>query len=236
MKILVYTVSDFKTNALDCIKLLLLSFSKINFDFKIITNNIKYKDFKDVIYDEFKCNYIGFLKYSKNIPHGYDRYIYLDSDILYFGNVEALFSDKDYSCVIDYLPMTDEWFLYRNHTQEYLENVKNLNGFNAGTFSFVDINFLKKIRDSFETYIKNIKDKPEYDAQLEQSSYNLIISQEINFDINKIHNLTDMTQLYSTIESYQKNKKLYHFCGFTNEMQSKFYKMKNFYDQYARRN
>ena len=233
MKILVYTVSDFKTNALDCIKLMLSSFSKINFDFRIITNNITYKEYEDIIYDQFQCEYIGFLKYSKNIPDGYDRYVYLDSDILYFGNVEELFSDKDYSCVIEQLPMTNEWFLYKKHTEEYLENIKNLNGFNAGTFSFRDINFLKKVRDSFEPHIVN---HTHYDARLEQSGYNFIISQEINFDINKMHNLTDITQLFSTIGSHQENKKLYHFCGFSNEMQSKFYKMKNFYDQHARRN
>jgi hypothetical protein len=233
MKVLVYTVSDFKTNALDCIRLLLSSFNKINFDFKIITNNFNYKEYEDIIYDEYQCDYVGFLKYSKYIPSGYDRYVYLDSDILYFGDIEDLFSNKNYSCVIEDLPMSNEWFLYKNHNLEYLDKIKSLNGFNAGTFSFTDINFLKKIRDSFEPYVIN---NTHYDARLEQSSFNFIISQEINFDLDKIHNLTHITQLFSNIGSQKEDKKLYHFCGFSNEMQSKFYKMKNFYDQYKRRN
>jgi hypothetical protein len=233
MKILVYTVSDFKADALDCIKLMLSSFNKINFDFKIITNNIDYKQYEDVIYDEFQCEYVGFLKYSENIPDGYDRYIYLDSDILYFGNVNELFSDKEYSCVIEDLPMTNEWFLYKNHNNQYLNNIKNLNGFNAGTFSFKKISFLSKIRQAFKPYItQNVH----LDARLEQSSFNFILSNEINFDINNINNLTQITQLFADINPHSNSKKLYHFCGFSNEMSSKFFKMKNFYDNYARRN
>lgn len=232
MKILVYTVSDFKANALDCIKLMLSSFNKINFDFKIITNNIAYKEYEDVIYDEFQSEYVGFLKYSKNIPSGYDRYIYLDSDILYFGNVEDLFSDKNYSCVIEKLPMNHEWFLYKNHEEKYLKSIEKLNGFNAGSFSFKNINFLSQIREAFEPYVtQNVH----ADARLEQSSFNFVLSKEINFNIDNINNLTEITQLFADTANYSDQKKLYHFCGFSNEMSSKFFKMKKFYDNYKRR-
>lgn len=231
MKILVYTVSDFKSNALDCINLMISCFTKINFDFKIVTNKSEYKNNKDVIFDETSYKYIGFLKYSKNIPHGYDKYIYLDSDILYFDDVENLFSEKKYSCVIEELPMNHEWFLYKKHDHEYLEKIKLLNGFNAGTFSFEDINFLKQIRNYFEPYVTQ---DVHFDARLEQSSYNYALSKNINFDLNNIYDLTKITQLFADTKQYTYNKKLYHFCGFSNEMQSKFFKMKNFYDTIKR--
>lgn len=231
MKILLYTVSDFKSNALDCIRLMLSCFTEINFDFKIVTNVKEYEQYEDIIFDDNRYNYIGFLKYSKNIPAGYDKYIYLDSDVLYFDNVNNLFSEKKYSCVIEELPMNHEWFLYKNHEHEYLEKIKLLNGFNAGTFSFDDINFLKQIRDCFEPFVsQNVHS----DARLEQSSYNYILSKNINFNISNIHNLTEMTQLFADTKQYTSNKKLYHFCGFSNEMQSKFIKMKNFYDTIKR--
>lgn len=232
-KILIYTVSDFKPYSLDCIKLMLSTFEDKNFDFKIITNNIKYKNYEDIIFDDSAYSYIGFLKYSKNISDEYDQYVYLDSDILYFGNTNQLFSDKEYSCVIENLPMINEWFLYKNHDKEYLEKIQNLNGFNAGTFSFKNISFLSKIREAFEPYItQNVH----ADARLEQSSFNFILSNEINFDINNINDLSQTTQLFADINPYNTTKKLYHFCGFSNEMGSKFFKMKSFYDQYARRN
>lgn len=231
MKILLYTVSDFKCNALDCINLMLSSFIKTDFDFKIITNSFIHKNDENVIYDESNYNYVGFLKYSKNIPNNYDRYVYLDSDILYFGEICDLFSDKNFSCVIENLPLNNEWFLYEYHDLNYLEKIKKLNGFNAGTFSFVDPSFLTKIRNCFEPHISHNVHK---DARLEQSSYNYILTKEINFDINEIHNLTNITQLFADIGSFNIDKKLYHFCGFSNEMQSKYLKMKFFYDKHKR--
>ncbi len=232
-KILVYTVSDFKPYSLQCIELMLSCFESKNFDFKIVTNNIQYKDYEDIIFDDSKYSYVGFLKYSENIPDEYDQYIYLDSDILYFGNVNELFSDKEYSCVVEDLPMTNEWFLYKNHDNQYLNNIKKLNGFNAGTFSFKNISFLSKIRQAFKPYITQ---DVHSDARLEQSSFNFALSNEINFDINNTKDLTPITQLFADINPYNNNKKLYHFCGFSNEMGSKFFKMKSFYDNYARRN
>jgi hypothetical protein len=205
----------------------------INFDFKIITNNSNYKDCDDIIFDDFQCNYVGFLKYSKYIPEGYDAYIYLDSDILFFGSPRDLITEKEYSCVIEDLPMTDEWFLYKKHDRDYIDRIKNLNGFNAGTFCFKNLDFLKKIRNSFEPHIT---DSIHLNARLEQSSYNFILSKEINFDTNNIFDLTSITQLFADMHPYTDSKKIYHFCGFSNEMQSKFFKMKSFYDKYKRSN
>jgi lipopolysaccharide biosynthesis glycosyltransferase len=226
-KILLYTVSDFKPYSTECIKLMISSFSNLNFEFKIVTSNHEYKEYEDVIFDDSENCYVGFLKYSKNIPSGYDQYVYLDSDILFFGEIDNLFSEKEYSCVVESLPMTNEWFLYKNHSEEHLKKIKQLNGFNAGTFCFKNISFLKKIRDAFEPYIsQNIHS----DARLEQSSFNFILSKEINFDITQAYDLTSLTQLFADANPYNEFKKLYHFCGFSNEMHSKFYKMKKFYD------
>lgn len=228
MKTLLYTVSDFKNHAIDCIDLLINNIKDSNFDFAIVSNqNIDCK--YQIILDEKKYEYIGFLKYSEKIPNGYDQYIYLDSDILYFGHSHELFdSSKDFSIVKEKLLMNTEWFKYPYvNCSEYLKNANSNLGLNAGTFAYKNITFLKEVRDLYSPYItQNIH----LDARLEQSSYNFALSNIVEFDFSKCYDLTDKTILFADQHPFYQDRTIYHFCGFSNEMQSKFFKMKNFYD------
>jgi len=229
MRTLLYTVSDFKHNALDCIEMMLQNIKDSDFDFAIVSNkevDCRHK----IILDKKPYNYIGFLKYSECLPKDYDRYIYLDSDILYFGCISNLFvENKEFSIVKEKLQMSNEWFKYPYlNTPDYLNKVHNTLGLNAGTFSFTSVKFLENTRELFEPFISQ---EIHQDARLEQSSFNLALSREVNFDFSKCHDLTETVVLFADQSSYQSDKTLYHFCGFSNEMQSKLFKMKNFYDK-----
>lgn len=229
MKTLLYTVSDFKNNALDCINLLLSNIKNKDFDFAIVSNKNHTCQYP-VIVDDKPYNYIGFLKYSEYIPSGYDQYIYLDSDILFFGNIIDLFhSEKQFSIVKEKLLMNTEWFKYPYlNSLEYISQAGSTLGLNAGTFAYKNIDFLSKVRYLFEPFISQ---DTHVDARLEQSSYNLALSSIVNFDFSQCHDLTDTTVLFADQFDYQKDKTIYHFCGFSNEMQSKLFKMKKFYDK-----
>ena len=81
--ILVYTVSDFKPQADQCINMMVDSLKKDNFDFCVITNKNPPSNFKhNVVVDTNNYDYVGFLKYSEKIPENYDYYVYLDSVLL----------------------------------------------------------------------------------------------------------------------------------------------------------
>jgi lipopolysaccharide biosynthesis glycosyltransferase len=229
MKTLLYTVSDFKNSALDCIEMMLKNIKGSEFDFAIVSNkevDCRHK----IILDQKPYNYIGFLKYSENLPKEYDRYVYLDSDILYFGQINELFAEnKEFSIVREKLKMSNEWFKYPYlNTPDYLSKINNVFGLNAGTFSFKDVSFLKNVRSLFEPFISQ---EIHQDARLEQSSFNFALSREVDFNFSKCYDLTDISVLFADQSSYQSDKLLYHFCGFSNEMQSKLFKMKNFYDK-----
>jgi lipopolysaccharide biosynthesis glycosyltransferase len=228
MKTFLYTVSDFKNGALECIDLLIDNLKDRDFDFAIISN--KNTDCKyDVIIDSKDYQYIGFLKYSEKIPEGYDQYIYLDSDILYFGEIKDLFNEsKEFSIVKEKLLMSNEWFKYPyNNSFDYINEANSNLGLNAGTFCYKNISFLNSVR---ELYTPFISQDIHLDARLEQSSYNLALSKSVDFDFSKCHDLTDKTVLFADQYPFSKEKTIYHFCGFSNEMNSKFFKMKNFYD------
>lgn len=228
MKTLLYTVSNFKDKSIDCIDLM-LSNIKGNFDFAIISNKNEKCKYK-IILDEKPYKYIGFLKYSENLPEGYDQYIYLDSDILFFGDIIDLHdSSKEFSIVKEKLLMSNEWFKYPYlQCSDYLDKINNNLGLNAGTFAYKNTSFLKKNRELFEPHISQDIYK---DARLEQSSYNLALSNSVQFDFNKCYDLTNITVLFADQFDYDNSKTIYHFCGFSNEMQSKFLKMKTFYDK-----
>lgn len=226
MKTLVYTISDFKPHALDCISLLKKSLSGY-FDFCIISNkrpeNCPFK----VVVDPVYYDYIGFLKYSPLVPSGYDRYLYLDSDILYFDNTEKFFSEKDMSLVLETLPMSDEWFNYFRSGEDF----SSYKGINAGSFGFNNYSILSQVRNLFEPFISG---NVHQDARLEQSSFNYAVMKTINKDFSLINDMSKDSVLFAHAGS-PLDKKLYHFCGFSNEMASKYDKMKQFYDNYSLR-
>jgi hypothetical protein len=222
MKILLYTISDFKPMAKECIDLLLSSITfDIPVDFMIISDA-----------DKNNINYIGVLKYSPNIPDNYDYYIYLDSDILYFDKISKLInSNKKYTLVYENTKIKKNpwwYFKYSNTDTSLLEESQAIN---AGSFCFARSEY-KILNDIYATYHNHIKSNVHENAKLEQAIFNYYIYQNINFETQHVHDITHMTRLFASDHQLEDNKKLYHFCGFTNTMDSKYSNMKKLYDQY----
>lgn len=237
-KILIYTVSDFKEKAVECIEMLFESFlenDEPNVDLAIISNtkNKPYKKINKkihVIYDDdpHSEEFVGFLKFSDKIPDGYDYYIYLDSDILFYGKSTDLYKmNYDFSMVREHwVRMNNPWFCYKYAPQEDLLKMETLDGINSGTFGFKQLSFLKKVRD---LYVKHITEKNVMkNIMLEQSSFNYALCKELDFNFEKVLDLTDKTLLFAQKGDVQKEKIIYHFNGFLNQMMSKYTMMKEF--------
>lgn len=225
MKTLVYTISDFKPNALDCISLLYKSIQGNDFDFCVISNKEPKNCPFQTIIDPIQREYVGFLKYSPKVPSGYDRYLYLDSDILFFDKVNSFFSEKPFSVVLESLPMSDEWFNYFRSGEDFSQ----YKGINAGSFGFYDYCFLARVRRLFEPFVSGDVHR---DARLEQSAFNYAVLKTICGNFSLLEDFSPQSLLFAQGDS-PLNKKLYHFCGFSNEMSSKYYKMKQIYDKYT---
>lgn len=227
MKTLLYTISDFSFKAKECIELMYNSINQTkDFDFVVVTNNKNYPKNLPVIVDDSNINYIGDLKYSSKIPEGYSRYIYLDSDILFFGSINELYDDREYSLVFELgKPMSLEFFSYPFSDNNHKIIEKNLTGINAGTFSFKNYYFLKEVREK----INNIKlNNDHLSARYEQSAFNYVISKSVNYNFSLIKDLTPITSLFAQNNPYNENKKIYHFCGFNGNMVSKYNLMEKF--------
>ena len=107
--------------------------------------------------------------------------------------------------------------------------MRDLYGINSGTFAFKDINFLKKIKSLYQNDVtENVMEN----IMLEQSSFNYALCKELNFNFDKnVLDLTSKTTLFAQNNEFRKEKLIYHFNGFSNEMRSKFNHMKNFYEK-----
>lgn len=235
-KVFIYTVSDFKPGSIECIEMLFSSLLKEendNIELYIIANNEPYKEIDKrikVIQDnnENADKFIGFLKFSDKIPHGYDYYIYLDSDILYYGNSSDLYDNNcDFTIVReDWVKMTHPWHFYQKSTYEESEKMNNLNGINSGTFGYKNISFVEKVRKLYES---DITSDVMSNIKLEQSSFNYAICKELDFNIdNRVFDLTSKALLFATGKQFNKEKTIYHFNGFTNTMSGKANTMKSF--------
>jgi hypothetical protein len=223
MKTLVYTVSDFSKSALGCIEYLhrSLKHKNDNFDFSIVTNQpIKNSTF-DLIYDDNNSPYVGFLKYSKNIPTGYDRYVYLDSDILFFESLDNAFSPHANSFVREDCSMENEWFNSAFDNKDELHKYKAIN---AGSFSFSSIDFLDGIRKIFKSKITN---DALSDAKLEQSSLNRFLVENKILE-SPYNDFSNLVQLHVNPYHNYPGKTIYHFCGYSGGMTDKYDKMTTF--------
>ena len=198
-----------------------------NVDFCIVgTKQIGGKFKHKVIVDPHPREYPGFMKSSKVVPKGYDRYVYLDSDIFYFGSPNDLFhDDKDFSIVFEERTMIDRWYAYDKAPKSDKAKMEQILGMNAGNFCFKDLGFLDEIRALWERYVTNSVNS---DARLEQSSFNYAICKRTDFDLTKCHDLTPITQLQAAVRPFDKNKTLYHFTGAPNTMAGKAYVMGEF--------
>lgn len=238
MKTLLYTITNFSPNADDCINLMYDSLKlDNNTDFLVVSNTQPPENFKhNTVVDSSipRACYVGFLKYSEMIPKGYNQYIYLDSDILYFGEVKSLYNEKEFTIVRDHGSMQSRWFYYENHDKKDLDMMIKTQAINGGTFAFKNIEFIKKIKDLYTPYISKFNTVD--NAILEQSSYNYAVAKTSNFTFDNCYDITDITVLYAAKKIPEKDKYLYHFCGFRDSMIVKYQEMKELYDEYKRRN
>jgi len=226
VKVLVYTATDFNEDSHNCIDLLVEHMTlPDNVDFCVMSNKSGPGGFKHkVIVDPKDYLYGGFLKYSELIPKGYDYYLFLDPDILYFGNpVDLINPDKDFTVVVEKENlMSQEWFQYRQASNLDKLKFSMLKGLNAGTFGFKDLGFTASVRSLFEPHILTIL--PD-DAILEQSSYNYGICLATNFEMSKCHDIAQGVQLFAGYNPFDLTKQLFHFCGFNKSMVDKYDEM-----------
>jgi hypothetical protein len=227
-KTLVYTVSDFSELAEECINMLVDSMEITeNIDFCVVANKFPSPSFKhNVIRTRHDSNYIGFLKYFPELPD-YEQYIYLDSDILFFGPPLKLVSDaNNFSIVIEKEgSLRDQWHSFHISNKRTIPNVP---GLNAGTFAFKDKQFLTEMSNLLEA-----KYNPNYsknnNAKLEQSIFNFFIGEKYNFNWTRTKDITDVTKLHVPDNfEYNPSILIYHFCGWTGGMKSKHRRMTNF--------
>lgn len=228
MKTLLYTVSDFSQNAEDCINLLFNGIEKDqNIDFCVVSNRPSPPGFKyKTITVDTPSNYIGYLKYCADIPDA-DQYLYLDSDILFFGSIDNVFSkDKDLSLVVEDFPLTNEWFSYHISNKESIPS--NVFGLNAGTFAFKDKKILSQITEKINTHFDETN-SARINAMLEQSLFNEFMSEKYNYDWSLTKDLTGIAKLHIPDNCiYDSKVQIYHFCGWTGNMTSKYARMVNF--------
>jgi hypothetical protein len=166
------------------------------------------------------------------LPKNYDYYVYLDSDILYFGKIADLLPiDRGLSIVKENHMMNNSWFAYPHATKEHSKLFSSINGINAGTFVYTNPSFLETVR---QLYITNIKSNYIENAKLEQSSFNYALCLLSSFKFNKYYDISNICQLHSKHNSFSNKKLLYHFCGIDQTMKTKYTIMENFYKNYIK--
>lgn len=239
MKICLYTVSNFNPGSLDCINLLIDSITDNDYNFYILSNNTFYSNTNyNIVYDTtIVSDYVGYLKYSPNIPKDYDYYVYLDSDILLFDKISSLVcANKEFSIVREKCLVSEnkEWF-YFNHIldREDIYKIQNAQALNAGSFAFRHDQFsvIEKIYTYYKTYHNH---NTNHNVRLEQGIYNFVINKHSDYQLKNCYDITDKAVLFASNKEFIDNKTLYHFCGYTNEMITKYNNMKAFYDKYKK--
>jgi len=228
---LVYTVSDFSEKAAECVDLLFDGIEKNEYlDFCVVSNKPSPAGFKyKTIVVETTSNYIGHLKYYTGLPDA-DRYLYLDSDILFFGHVDNAFSENfDLSVVVEDFSLNMEWFSYHVSNKDKLPS--GVFGLNGGTFAFKDRNFLIGMNEKINEHF-NSRYSPHLNALLEQSLFNEAVGETCNYDWSLVNNLTEIARLH-VLDSciYDSKIQIYHFCGWTGGMGSKYSRMLNFLER-----
>ena len=236
MRVLVYTATDFNEESHKCIDLLVENMTlPENVDFCVISNNPSPEGFKHkVILDSRYYLYGGFLKYSKLIPKGYDYYLFLDPDIIYFGNpMDLIDPTKDFTIVTEERQdMCQEWFEYKRAPNLDRLKFTMLKGLNAGTFGFKDLGFTDRVRSLYEPHIQTIL--PD-DAILEQSSYNYGICLATDFEMDKCNDIAQKVQLFAGYNPFNLDKPFHHFCGFKKTMVDKYEEMASLIRVYPQR-
>jgi lipopolysaccharide biosynthesis glycosyltransferase len=228
-KILVYTVSDFSAYAETCVNMLFDNIQKeAGIDFCVIATRPPSPSFKyKTIPVKSYTNYIGHLKFYPKLPEA-DYYVYLDSDILFFGSIFNLIPEtSDFSIVRE--PeglLTDEW--HSRHIVDKSTIKTDICGLNAGTFVFKNREFLEEMVTKITAHY-NPNYHSQLNAMIEQSVFNHLIGEKCNYDWSVFKDLTDITKIHVPDDFiYDPRIQVYHFCGWTGSMVHKFYRMGNF--------
>jgi len=228
-KTLVYTVSNLSPDAVACATLLHRSLQVKNseFTFAILTNQACKLTNLPIISASCPTPYVGYLKFSDAVPAGFDQYIYLDSDILCLESLANLHDEShEFSLVEESASMNSAWFAYPGLGNRPRSKMSKLKGINAGSFAFRDRSILAEVRELMNAKLRNHLG---LDAQLEQAAFNRMLFLR---DIPQSRNfkpLSDIVKLYPDRYSYEPSgKSIYHFCGFSGEMASKFERMAAF--------
>lgn len=237
MKTCFYTVSDLKEFSIKCIDLLLDSIeADIEYDFYVVSNNnasCKY----NVIYDNnYLSEYVGYLKYSPLLSQNYSYYIYLDSDILFFNKLSKLIPQNKHMSIVKEgcLISNHDWYYFdTTHNNGDRENIQKSQAINAGSFAYSQdvLTVMSKIYDTYATHRTNNNSN---NAKLEQQLYNFMVNKYFDFDIDQCYDITPITELFASDKEPIIGKTLYHFCGFSGEMVSKYNSMRTFYDKYKK--
>lgn len=227
-KIMIYTISDLRSESLECVDLLykslLIKNSTDDFDFYVITNDKNYVNFDSdkykFLFDNNYNSYIGWSKFSESIPKDYEFYLYFDSDILVYESLSNLIGEEDFTIVFEELKMSYLWFNfpYASETEKIVFN--NTPGINAGTFGFRDLNFINSVRKYCEMY--DFSNQNEIDqAKFEQSAFNYCIFKQDN---KRIKDISKIVKLHAK-ENISEHS-IYHFCGYEGHMNTKLSRMK----------
>lgn len=229
MKILVYTISSSREYAIKCQNLLFDNLLKYNSNIELltITNNLKtnlnQQKYK-TIYDDSD---LRLLKYSQKIPEGYDAYVYLDSDILVYGNITDIVPVKEDYGLVTEAPKkmcSSPWFRYDFADLELIEEMKNKTALNAGTFVYKNTELISYIYKELQ---KNIDKVPYYKNKwkLEQSCFNYYF---LKFR-HKYKILDERCKLFALPGDYADlNKQIFHFCGISKTLLQKYNQMEKF--------
>ncbi len=229
-KKLVYTISDLRESSIKCVDLLYQSLKKENkdFDFFVVTSS----DFTNLdkpykfLYEYLDSSYVGWLKYTPNLPEGYDAYIYFDSDILCYESLDNLIGDSDFSLVCEKLTMSSRWFSYPFASEDEKNDFKTIKGINAGTYVFKNLEFIDKVRENYKFYNKNLDHKKQ--AMFEQSCFNYALYEYVK--TNSFYDISKYVKLFAKNEVLDET--IYHFCGYEGFMDNKLQRMIQFDNLY----
>ena len=242
MKICLYTISDLNPESIQCVDMLYDSIfsqtinKQYNIDFYVVSNKLPTHYIKyNCILSEYNDAHIVYSRYTSNLPSGYDKYIYLDSDILFFDDILSIIDNRyDFGLVTegDIGCMNSDWWRYPFCKQEDIEIFDSLKGINSGTFVLSNKEYLTEVSKLFIPYLHLWKTKDgSENAMFEQSCFNYFIAKKCGASLDNCYLLTDKIELHCA-DKPPSHKKIHHFTGFGFGMSKKLKYMQKFKSMY----
>lgn len=222
MKCFIYTVSNFRPGATECLRhwIECVGFSNPNSDIAV------YTDKNSLVIPEFLSGVTILSSDAEHhpvqnkyafMPSGYDLYVYMDSDILCYANFESVSSvDADLGVVIEHEKGGGKW-----HSPIHSEMPDQSCALNAGQFFFRSPDHMKLIHEK----LQKVYDDYEFENDLhriakEQGEFNYQVQCNSHYQKTDYNVFTEMTQLAAstvvkspTSEILAGGKKVFHFTG-----------------------